>query len=185
MKISTARLFSAITLTLIGALATGCAQEPAMAPDTTADDMAAINTLRGAWETAYEAGDASALAGLYTSDTMVMFPGMATLSGRAAVEAYYAAQFGMGTVSAEITPGGTRVGGDIGYEHGTFAGTMTMADGTSMTNEGRYIVLLRRDTDGAWRIAANMDSPATTAGLQGALDQAMAAMGGGMEGGGS
>lgn len=185
MRLMPARLLSGLALVAAGAFGVACAPAQEMPVDTSAEDRAAVDTLRGAWETAYEAGDAAALAGLYTTDAVVMNPGQATLAGRAAIEAYYSGVLAQGTVESTITPGATRVGGDIGYEYGTFTGTMTMADGTSNETAGRYVVLLRRDTDGAWRIAGSGGSPDSVEGLQSALDQAMAAAGGGMEGSGS
>lgn len=185
MRPMPARLILAAGALVATGLLGACVQEPAMEPDTTAEDTAAVDTLRGAWEQAYEAGDASALAGLYTSDATFMAPGMPTMSGRAAIEAYYAKEFAMGgTRTVEIRPGRTAVGGDIGHEFGVFTGTVTPPDGDPVSAEGRYAVLLRRDTDGAWRIAAGIDNVASPEAMKMMLDQMMM-MSSGAEGGGS
>jgi uncharacterized protein (TIGR02246 family) len=159
-----------------GALLTACTQEPAMPPDTSAEDTAAIGELRGAWDAAYEAGDAAALAGLYTTDAVLMQPGLPTMTGRAAIESYYAQNFAMGSFQVDIMPASTVVDGDIGYEHGEYSGTMTpAAEGDPRQTAGRYVVLLRRDTDEAWRIARSMGNVATPEMMKIMLDSAMMA----------
>jgi uncharacterized protein (TIGR02246 family) len=183
MKPMPSRLLPALALFAVGSLVGACAQEPAMPPDTTAEDTVAIGELRGAWDAAYEAGDAAALAGLYTTDAVLMQPGLPTMTGRAAIESHYGQGFAQGSFTVDIRPGSTVVDGDIGYEHGQFTGTMTpAAEGDPRQTEGRYVVMLRRDTDGAWRIARSMSNAATPEMMKIMLDTATMAA---QEGGGS
>jgi uncharacterized protein (TIGR02246 family) len=141
-----------------------CTQAPAPPPDTSAQDTTAINALRDTWAATYARGDAAALANLYTADATVMQPGTATLSGRPAIQAYYATFFQGGTVQTSLTQTSLTLHGDTAHSTGTFSGTMTpAAGGEPQKSTGRYLVILKRDTDGAWRLSkamSNTDDPA-------------------------
>lgn len=144
----------------IAVLAVACA--PAAPPDTTADDMTAVSALRSAWEAAYEAGDAAALAALYTEDATSMPAGEATVAGKAAIQATYQGMFDQMTFATDLRPLSTHVDGDLGYDHGEFAGTATpKAGGDATAVTGRYLVVFRRGDDGAWRLSHTMDNQAT------------------------
>jgi ketosteroid isomerase-like protein len=49
--------------------------------------------------------------------------------------------------------------GDIAHEHGTFSVTVTpKAGGNAMTNTGKYLVILKRGSDGTWLIHHDIDN---------------------------
>lgn len=177
------RMFTLTAVALAAALSmVACTEAPAPPPDTTMQDQAAIDSLRGAWVQAYEAGDAAMLAGLYAADAVTMLPGMDTMNGSAAIEAYYTSVFETGTVETNIMPMSTVLAGDSAYEYGTFSGTMTPADGSEpQMSTGRYVVMLSRDASGAWRIASSMNNYDDPAIMQRVAEAAMmdSAAGGG------
>jgi uncharacterized protein (TIGR02246 family) len=152
----------AVALTIV-ALAACAAPSPEVQDsmqDTTAEDLAAIDALRDSWADAYNAGNAEALATLYTADAIGMYNQTATLEGPAAIGDHYAAQLAGMTPSTTLTPAETQVAGDWGFDRGTFQGTMAPTAGGDPTNvHGRYIVILQRTTDG-WRIARSIDNSA-------------------------
>lgn len=143
-------------------LAAACAPAPATPPDTSAQDRAAIDAVRDAWVAGYNAADADALANLFTEDAIAMPAEQPTITGRAAIRQHYADTFAAGKGTASVTPQETQLMGDWAYDLGTFSGTFTpAAGGDAMSVEGRYIVVLQRQTDGSWKIARDIDNSAT------------------------
>ncbi len=123
-------------------------------------DMEALNTamsqIEAAWKTGYEAGDAAAVAGLYTEDAVYLAPYFGATRGKAALQAQLAESMGMMS-SRKITINRTDQGGsgDLSYGIGTY--TVEMMMGTaSMTDNGKYLTLARRGADGTWKIYAHI-----------------------------
>lgn len=156
-----------IRVFVVGAVAAalaGCAAPAPEMVDTTAEDLAAINALRSAWVTAHNAGDASALAGLYTADAVEAPDGAPSVMGTAAIEQMFAERFAAGSATATVTAAETEVSGDWGFDRGTFSATLTPAEGEPMQESGRYLVIVQRTDDG-WKIARGFDnSPTPSAG---------------------
>ncbi|HSG00938.1 MAG TPA: SgcJ/EcaC family oxidoreductase [Vicinamibacterales bacterium] len=158
--------FRALTALTLALTLVACA--PAAPPDTTAEDLAAISALRDAFRTGFNAGDAAALAALFTDDAVLMNPGQATAAGPAAIEALYGQLFAEMTAQTEIRPEATEVSGSLAYDSGTYTGTMTpKAGGDAMTEEGRYVVILKKGADGSWKIARDIGNTPTMPAMPG------------------
>jgi len=143
-------------------MAACAASEPAAPVHDMAADLAAIAKVRDGYAAAFKAGDAAAIAALFEADAPVMEPGQSTATGPAAIEAAMKATFGMMTPGEiTITVGKTTVVGDLAYETGTYKSTMTPTGGEMMTDEGRYLVVLHRQADGGWKLAADMGNSPT------------------------
>lgn len=111
------------------------------------DVRAQIATLDQAWQTAYNAGDAAALAALYAQDGKVMAPGSETASGRAAIEAYFKAEIAKGGKNA-ITVKEVFEGGDFAIDVG---GWVTNAADGKHLDHGSFVTIYKK-VDGAWKI---------------------------------
>jgi uncharacterized protein (TIGR02246 family) len=115
-------------------------------------DEAAIAKVRTAYQTAAGTQDGAAIAKLYTPDGVEMPPNGPAVKGRAAIEAFHKAfgqQFMMHGMT--ITPGETKVHGDYAYDIGTYKqGLMPMKGGAVVDDQGKYVVLLKKDASGAW-----------------------------------
>jgi uncharacterized protein (TIGR02246 family) len=59
-----------------------------VAAPASAQDKATIAKLNDAWAAAFNRGDASAVAAMYTEDAFVLPPGAEMVKGRAAIEAF-------------------------------------------------------------------------------------------------
>jgi len=149
---------------LAGALTmTACAaSEPAAPVHDMAADLAAITQVRDGYAAAFKAVDAAGIAALFEADGQMMEAGLPTATGTAAIEAAMKTAFGMMTRGDTIiTPEKTDVVGDLAYEVGTFKSTATMTGGEMMTDEGRYLVVLRRQADGSWKLVATIGNSPT------------------------
>jgi uncharacterized protein (TIGR02246 family) len=135
-------------------------------PPATQSIDAAIRAVADQYVKATLAGDAKAIAALYTEDAVEMPPNEPAVKGRAAIQQHYEKLFKEGKVSRfTLTHLETRSAGDIGYDVGTYNQSMTPAGGTDMPDSGKFVVILKR-MGGSWRVAYaiyNSDRPAMPA----------------------
>lgn len=99
------------------------------------------------------AGDVKAVAALYTDDAVELPPYQPMVKGKAAIEQYYTKQMsGPAKLTAfTLTHIESRASGDIGYDVGTYA--QTVSDGQHPMNEtGKYTVILKR-VGSTWKVA--------------------------------
>lgn len=100
----------------------------------------------------YEEGwrnrDAAALAELFAPDGYVLRPGYSPAKGRSAIREAYATSGGPLFLRAFDYA----VEGSVGYILGGYSGREGSPD------SGKFVLTLRRDTDGRWLIVADMDN---------------------------
>lgn len=100
------------------------------------------------YETAWQEGDAAALAALFTADGYVLAPGHDPVHGREAIEAHYQGRGGPLSLRAYAFA----TGDSVGYVLGGYAATPGMPDG------GKFTLTLRRGPDDRWWIVSDMDN---------------------------
>jgi uncharacterized protein (TIGR02246 family) len=147
------RVFAAVSLLMLAAPQTWAQQ--GKNPD--------IDKVRAAYEKAAAAGNVQDLVALYTADAVVMPPDMPMAKGKAAIEAFHKKNFETGTLSnVRITPMHLDVTGDTAIEVGTYRQTITPKGAQAINDAGKYIVVLKKQTDGSWKLAYeiyNSDKP--------------------------
>ena len=122
-----------------------------------AADLAAIGKVRDGYVAAFNAGNAKDLGALYTADAQSMENAQPTATGPQGVETANSALMSqMTSQSVVVTPEQTDVSGDMAFDRGTYKTTLTPKSGAAVVEEGRYLVVLKRQTDGSWKIAAEM-----------------------------
>ena len=142
-------------LALCFVLATTAACAPAAPPANVPEEMTAINGLRDKVQQAFKAGDATAVGNLYTTDAIWAENHQASITGRDAIVKNVTGLFSAYNVTLTLTADETRQMGDFAYDWGRFKFEATAkAEGTPAipTDEGRYLVLLKKDADGQWRV---------------------------------
>jgi ketosteroid isomerase-like protein len=145
------------TWTLLGLsacllLAAACAPAPTGEPESAVgkvEDPSAIVGLRQAYETAYNAGDAAALAALWASDGIMMRPNAAAIEGGPAIQAFYEGQFQLGKAEVSISGDEAVMSGNWGFERGAFSLKLTMTDGSTLEDQGKFISIMTRQPDGS------------------------------------
>jgi ketosteroid isomerase-like protein len=100
------------------------------------------------YETAWQAKDAAALAGLFSEDGFVLSTGMPPVRGRAAIEEHYTGHGG--PLSLRALAYATE--GPIGYIIGAYARQRGEPD------IGKFTLTLRRDPGDRWLIVSDMDN---------------------------
>lgn len=141
-------------MTLIAACA------PAAPKTDPAADLAAITKVRASYVAAFKAGNPAGIGGVYTADGSDMNNAQPTVVGADAITAATKAM--MDQMSAQdivLTSEKLEIAGDMAYDRGTYKTTMTpKAGGAPMVEEGRYLVVVKRQADGAWKLVAGMSN---------------------------
>ena len=146
------------TLTLLGCLL-GCAAQPPRAD--TAKVEAAIRQLVTDWNGYLAAHNDSAITALYGDDGVMMPPGQARLTGRGAIQTFWAtlwplkAALTISTANVRVAPSG-----DLAVEEGNWEFTIPSPAG-DQKDHGKYLVVWSRAT-GSWKVAQdiwNSDQP--------------------------
>ncbi len=113
---------------------------------------ARIDELRQAFNTAYNAGDAAAIADLLAEDAVWMPPGEPAVVGRSAIQSRYAAQFSTTHSSFALDPGEIRVQANRAWLRGGYRRVDTpAAGGPSRMMTGKYLMTFGRER-GDWKI---------------------------------
>ena len=127
-------------------------------------DVEAINSLRDDFIALDNASDAAGLASLYTNDAVLMPPNEAAVTGSQAIESWFQTTFDQFTTEFTVASEELEVVGDWAFDWGAYMTALTpKAGGEPTEDRGKYIVILRKQVDGSWRIAHdiwNSDNPA-------------------------
>jgi uncharacterized protein (TIGR02246 family) len=121
---------------------------------TIASAQSAEDELRAAedrWEVLWNAEDAAGLAALYAEDGMRLPPDASRVVGPEAIEAMFRDEFAAGLDNLQLEA--TEIGSDGTL--GWVVGNTTIefpVEGGMMTGTGNYVIVYRREDDGAWRI---------------------------------
>jgi uncharacterized protein (TIGR02246 family) len=137
---------SAILAVLIPPL-TGCRPHVGAAD---ASGRHAVTQVINSYLDAYRRNDAAAIAGLYSDDAVLLPPGHTLVRGRDDIRAYWSqgmeSGFAMDTIRLEVAPGS-------GYVVGRY---YVPPDGDGDAETGKFVIALRREADGVWRITADI-----------------------------
>jgi ketosteroid isomerase-like protein len=133
---------------------------PATKPDTAAV-RAGLNDLTAKMKTAYLAGDAAAVAALYTEDARAEFAGFPSAVGRAAIQSTTEAYFKANKLNvAEWTIGGLNsLTADLATAGGTYH---AFGNGKPAHAWWRWAAAYRKGADGQYRVSYVMAFPDST-----------------------
>lgn len=137
-------------------------EEAGTTEETPAVDAATVEqSIRDAaerYEQAALAGDVETLTSFYADDAILLPPGMPKSEGTDAIRAAYQEMYSAGNPTAASLATETVVvseSGDVAYEVGTFSFSGTGPDGTTMTDNGKYVAIWKPAADGTWKIAVD------------------------------
>jgi len=149
---------SLILILALTLLTLGCSNAPVPPPDTRAADLQAVKDVETAWVKDAATKDPDKWASYFAEDGSGLYPGAATLNGKAAIKAAMVPLFADPNFS--LTFQSTRAmaskGGDMVYSQGTY--TMTMTDPKTkkpMTDKGKYLTVYTKQADGSWKAIAD------------------------------
>jgi uncharacterized protein (TIGR02246 family) len=156
-------LVPSLVLALTVAACAKPAETPPAAPPVDAAAMKdSIQAREREWSAAFKAGDAAGIGNLYSEDGATVQPVGDWWRGRAAITAGMKTQLDTINVTTreditdEVIPAG-----DYIVEIGHYSMTGTTKKGNKpVSNAGRYMVVWRKDADGAWRLYRDIGSEA-------------------------
>ena len=96
--------------------------------------------------------DAAACAALFTDDGLVLSPYGPPAQGRDAIRATHQSWFDEGETNKRLTLQAADASGELGYCILAYAGDYLQTDGSTATDRGRSVNVLRRQIDGDWKI---------------------------------
>ena len=122
------------------------------------DDEQAIRDLDKAWSQAAESKDAKKCASFY-SETASALPFNAPIAtGKHNIQELWTQLMAKPGFSLHFAPTKIEVSKskDIAYDVGTFALTISDAQGTPATIPGKYVVIWKKQKDGGWKAEADI-----------------------------
>jgi uncharacterized protein (TIGR02246 family) len=149
-------LFLASLLMLCGRGADGTRSARAGQADS-AGDLAAIRQVTSGIIAADNLGDAAAVIRFYADDAWLLPPNGAPVVGKDAIRARYEEGFRQFRFAISSASEETHVFGEWAFDRGTTTGkTVPKGSDPSRQIHDKYVMILHRGRDGAWKIARLM-----------------------------
>ncbi len=125
-----------------------------------AADLAGIRAADSSFMTAANAGDADAVAAVYTGDATLLPPNLPPQRGRNAIKGYWNGLLQAYTVKFEIGSDTVEGRGDLAYNVGHYRLTAVPKDKANpgMADEGKFVEILKKQGDGTWKYVVDMYS---------------------------
>lgn len=157
------RMRRALLISLICVLAGAVAAAGGMGGSADANEQA-IRAADAALLQAAGAKDVERLASFYAEDAVMLWPGSPARPGRQGVRAAWSETFQNPSISITWRTEQVAVSrsGDLAYSRGVYEGTYEEA-GRAMRQQGKFLLVWKKQSDGAWRVAVdadNTDAPA-------------------------
>jgi uncharacterized protein (TIGR02246 family) len=123
-------------------------------------DTAALRAVHDRFSAALLRHDFDAVAALYAEDAVLLPPQEPAVHGRAAIRQWTAAVPNVTRIVLQVDDLDGRA--DVAYMRGTFAMTLEPEGAPAVSVAGKYVEILKKQADGAWRFAVdifNSDTP--------------------------
>jgi ketosteroid isomerase-like protein len=128
---------------------------PAVARSTGADD--AIRQLDAEFmRTANAKNTAALVKAFYARDAVLMPPNQAAAKGHAEIQKVLQGLIDAGLTAIKLETTTIESAGDLAYGRGHYELSMAPSGGEAVQDVGKYIVVYRRQPNGAWRAIADI-----------------------------
>ena len=125
-------------------------------PEQKFDFRKAIENEIAKFEAAANAGDAAAIANIYSEDATLLPPGSPQIKGRADIQAFWQGFLSAGASDAKLRVVDVGVSGDMAYEIGAFEAKLPVPEGGTAPGTGKYVVVWKRQGDGSVKMVADI-----------------------------
>ena len=130
---------------------TSCAKKVDVAAETEA-----IRKADADWNTAMGSRNVDEFVNYFADDGVLMMPNMAAMNGAEAIRAGVSPMMSAMQVSWTATNADVAASGDLGYTTGTYQASMTMPDGTTHPDNGKYVTIWKKQADGSWKVVVDI-----------------------------
>lgn len=129
-------------------------------PQKVEHDKAAINKTRNEYVSAWRDADATRIASLYTDDALVLYPNQPAVEGKTAILTYFKSFFSeFPKNDFDLTSAEIEIAGSWAFDRGSFKWKgVPRGGGEALLDHGKYLVVLRRQADGSWKVFRDMDN---------------------------
>lgn len=145
-----------ITAIAFLALAAACTQPVEEPAEDTSADVESIEQVRDEFVRATNAADVESLVALFTEDAMRMPPDEPVVSGSDEIRRDIQTRLQQGSLEISIPVDETRIIGDHAYSRGTYQIMITLADGSTVEENGSWVNVMKRQEEGDWKIYLNI-----------------------------
>jgi uncharacterized protein (TIGR02246 family) len=150
-----------ICVSLLLCVTTGVSLAQAVTPE---NEIAALRT---EWACALHEKQLELSLALYTEDASFMSPDAPRITGKEALRGLYRQVFAQITSDITLESKQTGYSGLLAYDSGDYHETLTPVQaGPAQTISGSYLMVLRREPDGKWRIVQQVWTQLQTAGAK-------------------
>ena len=148
----------AVLLAILGVSGVGLAQAHFKPPTTGAEDgageIAQIKKVLAGVIAADNASDVERIVAFYEDDALLLPPASPAVAGKAAIKKRYRQGFEKARLELAFHSEETLVAGAWAFDRGLTQGRNVWRDGREPTKfEHKYLMILKRQPDGAWKIA--------------------------------
>jgi uncharacterized protein (TIGR02246 family) len=154
--------FSFVTALLVVAFLAACSTpKPAPPPDTRAADEAAIRAAVIDWSAASQAKDVNKAVSFYADDAVQLADKGPLVKGKENIRKGWEEMLALqgpgltfATTAVEVARSG-----DLAYEYGTYDFATKDKNGKITDEKGKYVVVWKKQADGSWKVAVDIDNP--------------------------
>ena len=121
------------------------------------EDIDAVLAVFAEWGRARDAGEVEGVVAVHDDDMQIMTRNRAILLGHDGVRTFYAENYASGSerqLFSDLSE--LRVLGDVAIAVGRF---LAIDESKGIEDPGYYLIILRRDGNGAWKIYRDIDTP--------------------------
>jgi uncharacterized protein (TIGR02246 family) len=141
---------SLVAAGLILLISTGCSSKTETNTDA---DVAAINEIWKSYSSSLNDGDIDSWLSLWTEDGVQMPPDEAPVVGKDQLRQRNGGALDLFVVDIEITNEEVEVDGSLAFSRGHYVATFSPKDGAQpIPVDGKFMTILKRQTDGSWKI---------------------------------
>jgi uncharacterized protein (TIGR02246 family) len=161
MNRTRSRVAEVVCAALVLLLLTGSLWAAGKSRGLSAKDVAKIRAVNEAYAAAWLRNDPTAVLNTLSNDAVLIPQGNRPVEGIAAIKKFWWPADGSRTTikSFNITTDEIDGAGDVGYVRGTFQFSFSYEDKgkiSDLTNAGNYMMIMKRQPDGTWRISRRM-----------------------------
>ena len=105
---------------------------------------------------AFNRGDATSVAAMYTDDATILPPNGEMIQGREGFQGFFTGAIEGGMKDFTLTTVDVGWSGDTAYEIGKYTLKIQPEGQEGTTDAGKYVLVWKRQPDGAWKIHADI-----------------------------
>ena len=155
------QVIGAVSVALTLWLVVGVFSVQAESGKLSATDVAKIRAVNEAYAAAWLHNDPQAVLNIFSNDAVLIPQGNRPVEGIEAIKKFWWPADGPRTIIKSFTITTDEIGGEgnWGYVRGTFQFSFSYEEKgkmTELTNTGNYMMIMKRQADGSWRISHRM-----------------------------